>query len=116
MTEPNLDEIREQLEEFAISLKPGTTKGKHRTAIFDTVELAKLVQALIAIQVENQMIAYQEQLLADYKEDIANQVREARIDQLTELDTFLVNGTTIFGLSEHDWNDKIATLNGVKNK
>lgn len=38
------------------------------------------LEALIAIQVENQMIAYQEQLLADYKEDIANQVREAKIE------------------------------------
>lgn len=41
-------ELREQLEEFALHLKPGTTKGKHRTAIFDTLELTKLVQALIA--------------------------------------------------------------------
>jgi hypothetical protein len=39
--------IREQLEEFALHLKPGTTKGKHRTAIFDTLELAKLVQTLL---------------------------------------------------------------------
>lgn len=49
MTKQNseLDELREQLEEFALHMKPGTTKGKHRTAIFDTLELAKLVQALI---------------------------------------------------------------------
>jgi hypothetical protein len=41
-------ELREQLEEFALHMKPGTTRGKHRTAIFDTLELAKLVQAFIA--------------------------------------------------------------------
>lgn len=41
------EELREQLEEFALSMKPGTTKGKHRTAVFDTVELTKLVEYLI---------------------------------------------------------------------
>lgn len=40
-------ELREQLEEFALHMKPGTTKGKHRTAVFDTVELTKLVSHLI---------------------------------------------------------------------
>lgn len=40
-------DVREQLEEFALHLKSGTTKGKHRTAVFDTLELTKLVQALI---------------------------------------------------------------------
>jgi hypothetical protein len=47
---------------------------------------------------------------------ISDQVANARIEELTELDTFIVSGTTIFGLTEGDWNDKIATLNGVKNK
>lgn len=61
-----LYELRYQLEEFAISLKPGTTKGKHRTAIFDTVELAKLVQALIAIKVREARIETLQWALNDY--------------------------------------------------
>lgn len=48
MTKNTTDELREQLEEFALHIKPGTTKGKHRTAIFDTLELAKLVEQLIS--------------------------------------------------------------------
>ncbi len=41
-------ELREQLEEFAIHLKSGTTKGKHRIGTYDTVELTSLVEDLIA--------------------------------------------------------------------
>lgn len=48
MTQSNNDSIREQLEEFALHLKSGNTKGKHRIGTFDTVELAKLVIQLIS--------------------------------------------------------------------
>jgi len=51
MVKSSTDELREQLEEFTLHLKPGTTKGKHRTAIFDTVELAELVQSLITQEI-----------------------------------------------------------------
>ena len=60
----SIDDLREQLEEFALHIKPGTAKGKHRTAIFDTLELTKLVADLIK----------QSQL-------------EARIDELNRYDT-----------------------------
>jgi len=84
MTEPNLEDLREQLEDFAISLKPGTTKGKHRTAIFDTVVLAELVQALIA-----------------------NQVREARID---EIKFFAGEGLDYIDASRQELLDRIKEL------
>ena len=79
-------ELREQIEEFALHLKPGTTKGKHRTAIFDTLELAKLVQSLIA-------------------KEVAEAERVARIDELNNLhkDLELVpfDPTGTLGFDEH---------------
>lgn len=59
-------ELREQLEEFALHLKPGTTKGKHRTAIFDTLELTKLVQALIAQEANKARLAALGDVVLDY--------------------------------------------------
>jgi hypothetical protein len=62
-------ELREQLEEFALHMKPGTTKGKHRTAIYDTLELSELVQRLIE-QAQHQLlreILEQSKVLKEYK-------------------------------------------------
>lgn len=67
--EDNL-ELREQLEEFALHIKPGTTKGKHRTAIFDTVELTNLVQALL----EEQKKALLDKLVGQRQNFYAKQV------------------------------------------
>jgi len=46
-----------------------------------------LAQAKQAIKqlIEDQMIAYQKSLLADYEEDVTTQIQEARIDELNRV-------------------------------
>lgn len=99
-TTPQLDseELRQQLEEFALHIKPGTTKGKHRTAIFDTVELTNLVYDLIAAD----RTAFAEQVLAVLPEkrrsktisgqstSVVNTSFNEAIDQVTTAITKLV--------------------------